>query len=396
MTDNMTLEQEQREEPKNAPRPSKHAVVMRGVVAPIFGLLAIASIILGVLNATQWKPSSQITAQTTISGNQYVVTDPGVLSLVDNNVEITVAADGSSNADSQVCVALGTAKDIAGWTAGHSYMRLTGLSDWSTLSKRQVKALGADSSSDADVAFSDSDLWSEVQCGTTRATLKTSSGNAHRDVIVDLGSNSGTATVSMHWIRQTVPDFAMPFYFVGGLCALLSILSASIFAMPSHKRRHREVSSKPVEVGKEIAISEAFTGSIHGLTSAVAIKPKQNRRRHASHRDGAVPASNDVAVAHEAGSPTIIDPSSHNMVGDLQSGDTTQSDTTTQSDDGTRIAVSPGEETSVISPDELQAYFARLSQEISVEDDSGDHAQSQTSINDIENDIGSGIGEEGE
>jgi hypothetical protein len=50
----------------------------------------------------------------------------------------------------------------------------------------------------------------------------------------------------------------------------------------------------------------------------------------------------------------------------------------------------------VISPDELQAYFARLSQEISVEDDSGDHAQSQTSINDIENDIGSGIGEEGE
>ena len=43
-------------------RPTRHAMIMRGVVTPIFGLLAVAAIVLGVLNATIWKPSSEITA----------------------------------------------------------------------------------------------------------------------------------------------------------------------------------------------------------------------------------------------------------------------------------------------------------------------------------------------
>ena len=64
-------------------RPSRHAKIMRGVVTPIFGLLAVAAVVLGYMNATMWKPSTEITASATMSGSRYVVTDPNVLTLME-------------------------------------------------------------------------------------------------------------------------------------------------------------------------------------------------------------------------------------------------------------------------------------------------------------------------
>ena len=62
---------------KSAARPTRHARIMRGVVTPILGLLAVACIGLGIMNATYWKPSSQIAASAAVKGTQYIVTDPG-------------------------------------------------------------------------------------------------------------------------------------------------------------------------------------------------------------------------------------------------------------------------------------------------------------------------------
>ena len=72
----MTLLQEEQEKPQSKAGPTRHAKIMRGIVTPIFGLLAIACIVLGVLNATIWKPSAQVTASASVTGSQYVVTDP--------------------------------------------------------------------------------------------------------------------------------------------------------------------------------------------------------------------------------------------------------------------------------------------------------------------------------
>ncbi|MBM6687130.1 hypothetical protein H9X89_16395, partial [Faecalicatena contorta] len=87
--------------------------------------------VLGVLNATIWQPSREIVATATVSGTRYVVTDPGVLGLVDDRVSMTVK---SKNAEATVCVAEGSMKDITGWISGNPYVRVTGLSDWTALS----------------------------------------------------------------------------------------------------------------------------------------------------------------------------------------------------------------------------------------------------------------------
>lgn len=241
---------------KSAARPTRHARIMRGVVTPILGLLAVACIGLGIMNATYWKPSSQIAASAAVKGTQYIVTDPGVLPLVDN--QVTVSADAGSS-DREVCLALGSNKDVIGWLAGQPYVRVTGLNEWTTLATTKVSAQGsaADAGDDA-VAFKDSDMWTSVTCGTGTVKAETKVASDSGTVaIIDLGKSSN-ATVRMNWVRQTLPDFAMPFYFAGGLLALLAVLAASLFAMPPHKRRKRVVSGSAAEKqAEEVEIGRA-------------------------------------------------------------------------------------------------------------------------------------------
>lgn len=338
-------------------------MIMRGVVAPIFGLLAVASVIFGVLNATIWKPSSQITATTSVSGTQYVVTDPSVLTLVDTQATLTVQGQSGT----QVCVAFGSSKDVTGWVAGYPYTRITGLSDWTTLSTEQASAQGTRESTDGAVDFQNSDMWSSVKCGTGSVSLSASEQDTDKLAIIDFGQSITTpATITLHWVRQTLPDFAMPLYFIGGLCVVLTILSASVFAMPPHKRRKRMVASEPVEVAEEVTVGQAVAGSLSGLRSAVKVRPKK-RRRHARRADDGKKSRNGSAQnanETESEAPLVVDPSARNLVADQQHGES-------QGDDI--------HQTTVINTDELQAYFARLAQEMGdSQSSSGEDAESST------------------
>lgn len=187
-------------------------------------------------------------------------------------------------------------------------------------------------------------MWRAVTCDERNVETEINAKNSSDVLLIDLGKKQN-ADVSLTWTRKTLPDFAMPFYFVGGLLALGAVLTASVFAMPPHRRRNKRVVSgmagqleeqeqQPIE---EVSVKDAVAGSLSGLASA--FKPRSRRsRRHAA-------ASND-----EIAQPTVVDPSARNLVADA-AGDT-------EADDE-----SVGEETSVISADELQAYFARLAQE---------------------------------
>ena len=326
---------------KSAARPTRHARIMRGVVTPILGLLAVACIGLGIMNATYWKPSSQIAASAAVKGTQYIVTDPGVLPLVDD--QVTVSADAGSS-DGEVCLALGSNKDVIGWLARQPYVRVTGLNEWTTLATTKVSAQGAaaDAGDDA-VAFKDSDMWTSVTCGTGTVKAETKVASDSGTVaIIDLGKSSN-ATVRMNWVRQTLPDFAMPFYFAGRkLLALLAVLAASLFAMPPHKRRKRVVSGSAAEKqAEEVAVSQAVAGSVASLKAAVSFKPKSKRRRHAAHRvETPVRARRQ---SRKSPPPKVVDPGSRNLVADQQNAQAMD-----QPDDSA---------TSVITASELQDVF---------------------------------------
>ncbi|PWG62766.1 hypothetical protein [Bifidobacterium callitrichidarum] len=389
-----TTEPNQDAKPK---RPTRHATIMRGVVTPIFGLLAVASIVLGVLNATIWKPSTEITASASITGSQYIITDPGVLDLLDQNTTLTVESRSSSG---QTCVALGPAKDVTGWVGSDAYQRITGLSSWTTLStERAGSGSGSSDSSSSDsdssgssdssanataeVAFKDSDLWTSVKCGTGSATLNVKKATGSTVAIVDLGEGNADATVKLNWVRSEVPDFAMPFYLSGGLLAIIAVLCASVFAMPPHKRRNKRViegvAHEVVEAGLSFAerAERAASGAVAPSYPASGDAAGRKRRRHASHRRGATPAVSEQSGTDEsvAQSPTIIDPASRNLVADQQSAAPAASDQTGASP--LPAVNTDAESTSVITPDELQAYFSRLAQEVNNSGDANGDGQEE-------------------
>lgn len=395
-------------------RPTKRARFMRGVVAPIFGLLAALSIVLGVLNATVWKPSSIVSAHANVYGSRYIVTDPGVLNLVDYRVKISVAA---LNSRKPICVAVGLAKDVRGWTKGYSVQRITGLNNWNSLSTDVMQAdddaridstktddskVSKDASKDVD--FKDSDLWTNATCQMGLAKLSINAadfeqaGNAadlalkqesqeqnnaqsnskngaqsqtsrqklsselqskiaRRVLIIDLGKNSPEAFVELRWRRHNLPDFATPMYFVGALFILLCGLSASVFAMAPHRRRNKRlVASRTGLISvennsqEEVKFSEALAGTIAGIFGSHKDKKSKHKVGSGAHARHGVHARTRTAKSKSA-----VD-SSISVKSGLNSSKTAALD-----------------ETTVISKDDLQAYFARLASESS-SDFKGDFA----------------------
>lgn len=351
MMNAMTLLQEEQEKPQSKVGPTRHAKIMRGIVTPIFGLLAITCIVLGVLNATIWKPSTQVSASATVTGPQYVVTDPNVLQLVDDRVTISAKSrDKSAN----VCIAIGSARDVAGWIAGSKYTRVTGLSDWSALSTLKATAQGTADNSEGQVTFQDSDMWRTVKCnaGSVDMQIKGANTNNAGDsvAIIDYGNRKG-GSVTLDWTRRSMLNFAMPFYLSGGLLAILAVLSASVFAMPPHKRRNKRVFAMVDGIGSTQGDDDEVAAWVKNAEASAARSDKsgtnRKRRRHASHR-----ATGSENMQNEMAQPTIVDPSARNLVADQQNAAT---DGVGENDDF--------EQTSVISQDELAAYFARLAQE---------------------------------
>lgn len=377
-------DQEAQEQPRKHTKPTRRAWIMRGVVTPIFGLLAVACIVFGVLNSTVWKPSRNITATAQAHGTQYVVIDPGVLDLVD--AAVTVSADNGGTAlsngaesgtdasedsqnqqtsqdqqaqtEPQVCMAVGSAKDVSGWLAGEPYVRVTGLSTWQALSTSEEQAKGTASASQNQVAFADSDMWSQVECGSTSASMHLNSAQPAQVMLIDFGTKTPSADLSMHWVRQRVPDFALPWYFGGGLCAVLAVLSASVFAMEPHTRRKKQAESaqakpKAAKPADEPTIGAALAGTFAALKPRPKKSGTKGSARHGRHAGAAEDES-----AQQQGAPTVVDPGARNIVAEHAN---------RNAGDETVEHGAEGETTSVISADELQAYFARLAQEVGVE-----------------------------
>lgn len=365
--------------------------IMRGVVAPFFALLAVLSVVLGVANSIFWKPSNVVIAYAKVSGTRYIVTDPGVLNLVDNRVRISVAA---LHTRKPICVAVGLTKDVRGWVAGSPVQRITGLRDWNNLSvsevsgRTSVQAGDSVDIKDPDVKFQESNLWPIVTCqlGLAKLAINTadyvqSSGSASYDhavangtmsksgtrssksnssdtassalrsqaarrvLLIDLGDNVPEASIELRWRRNQIPDFATPLYFVGALFAVLAILSATIFAMAPHRRRNKQlIASRSGALAvksaqrDEVTFAEAISGTMSGIFGHK--RHKKDSGSHARHGDHA-----------------------RRRKDSMQSGDSNGMQTRIASASTAVASTDSLAETTVIAQDEMLAFAARFMQQ---------------------------------
>lgn len=380
---------------QSARRVTLRTKIMRRIVAPFFVVLAVLSVALGVANATFWKPNDVVIAYAQVTGTRYIVTDPGVLNLVDSKVRVSVAALRTRK---PICVAVGLTKDVRGWVAGSPVQRITGLKDWNNLSVSEMSGkstLQQDFNTDikdSDVKFQQSNLWPSVTCQlglaklsintydyvqtagsasydhavATGAVLKSGKNSkkssnrrysrsmrarsqaARRVLLIDLGDNVPAASVELRWRRHQVPDFATPLYFVGALFAVLALLAATIFAMAPHRRRNKQLAANSSGLlskqskDEEVTFSEAFSGTVHGmLTHKKHKKASGSHARHGCHtRRGKNPVENQN-IANNSDSKQINQESPSSQVSSEDS-----------------IA-----QTTVISKDDMLAFAARFIQQ---------------------------------
>ncbi|WP_422111979.1 hypothetical protein [Gardnerella sp. DNF00497B] len=396
--------------------------IMRGVVAPFFALLAVLSVVLGVANSTFWKPSNVVIAYAKVSGTRYIVTDPGVLNLVDNRVRISVAA---LHTRKPICVAVGLTKDVRGWVAGSPVQRITGLRDWNNLSvsevsgRTSVQAGDSVDIKDPDVKFQESNLWPIVTCqlGLAKLAINTadyvqSSGSASYDhavangtmsksgtrssksnssdtassalrsqaarrvLLIDLGDNIPEASIELRWRRNQIPDFATPLYFVGALFAVLAILSATIFAMAPHRRRNKQlIASRSGALAvksaqrDEVTFAEAISGTMSGIFGHK--RHKKDSGSHARHGDHARRRK---------------DP--------MQSGDSNGMQTRIASASTAVASTDSLAETTVIAQDEMLAFAARFMQQHDDNSYLDDLGNADDEFNDLHNQDAAANGED--
>ena len=235
------------------------------VIATILGLVVIA---LAVCSATIWRPSATVQATLTQTPDQhYVLTEPGVLGLVDPSVTITATAEGQP-----VFLAIAYAVDAKAWLADDPYLSVTGLTDWNTLSATPVtercETVDPASAAPTQTASPGADATAATQAPTGTATdgatadstgsggacttladsnadpsqadlwLKTASGQGTvtLDNVVEPGTvllaatdGSGPAPrITLSWPRAVSTPWLVPGIIAGGLLLLVGVFGLLI------------------------------------------------------------------------------------------------------------------------------------------------------------------------
>ena len=231
------------------------------VIATVLGLVVIA---LAVCSATVWRPSATVQATLAQTPDQhYVLTEPGVLGLVDSSVSITATAEGRP-----VFLAVAYTVDAKAWLADDPYLSVTGLTDWNTLSAvpvtercetadpatadpAQTASPGAEATAGtqapADGATADStgsggscttladsnadpsqaDLWLKTASGQGTATLD----NVVEPDTVLLAATDGSGPaprITLSWPRAVSTPWLVPGIIAGGLLLLVGVFGLLI------------------------------------------------------------------------------------------------------------------------------------------------------------------------
>lgn len=226
---------------------------MQRLLALLLVLLGLIGLVLGRLGDTVWAPATETTATVQLSDpGPAVVIDPGVLYIggTEGEVEITGASD--------VSVITAPNGDIDAYLEGTHYTRITGASDWTTLSTEEVEPEGEDELSNP----TDSDLWRTVETSPSPVTIDVADFAAAEQgdnaqparaiLLVTDGTEAGAQSVSITWPVDDENEW-VPFSYAGGAALAIIGLLLGLVSLTGVGRRGREDDAEEIEDEEELA-----------------------------------------------------------------------------------------------------------------------------------------------
>jgi len=209
------------------------------LLAVLLVLIGLIGLALGRLGETTWAPATETTATVDLADpGSAVVIDPGVLYVGGEEGEVVI--EGASDL-SVITAANG---DIEAYLEDVRYTRITGASDWTTLSTQEVNPDGAAEIADP----TGSDLWRSVDTQPSPYTLDVAefwageNGQENEQVyrsllIVTDGTAPGAERISITWPVEAENEW-VPFAYAGG--AAIAVIGLVLLVVSLGSRRRDE------------------------------------------------------------------------------------------------------------------------------------------------------------
>ena len=222
--------------------------MVRRIAAIVLVLLGAVSIVLGVLSATAWRTSDVVSVTSTAIDTPLVVVDPGVPTIVNDSVEVTVTA---ATPEQAVTVIEGRDVDIIGWIADGAYQRITGLPDWDVLTTEVVEGVAEVPSPVGN------DMWLSTQQGTGELTWTMTATDERIALLIPRDGATGPApTVTFTWSREVATPYRDPLV-GGGIAGIVVGLALGAWSIVAGRRRKLAADQARIEAERVAAVDAA-------------------------------------------------------------------------------------------------------------------------------------------
>jgi hypothetical protein len=225
------------------------------LLAVLLVLVGLIGLALGRLGETTWAPETETTATVDLEDpGPAVVIDPGVLYVGGDQGQVTI--EGASD----VSVITASNSDIDAYLDGVHHTRITGASDWKTLSTEDVDPDGEAEISDP----TSSDLWRSVETSPSPHTLDVhdvwAAENGENEqvyralLIVTDGTGAGAEKVSITWPVDDENEW-VPYAYAGG--AAIAVIGLVLLVVSIGRRRDEDEYEDEHEDDGELPLLDA-------------------------------------------------------------------------------------------------------------------------------------------
>lgn len=110
--------------------------MFRRIIGAIVALIGLGTLVVAIGSATFWKPDETVTISTGSVSTPYVVTAPGVLDVVNEQVIITVEA---SDGQAPVVLAIAREPEVRAWLGESAHTQIDGLTSWEAFTTTEAE-----------------------------------------------------------------------------------------------------------------------------------------------------------------------------------------------------------------------------------------------------------------
>lgn len=221
--------------------------MLRRIIAYVLVALGVVVIAAAIASATVWKSSDSVVATLESGEVALVVTEPGVLDMVADEVTVTATAPEGS----PVTLAIGRDTDVAGWVGDAAHVQVTGLGSWASLSSEDVDG-AAEAPSPAG-----SDMWVAEETGTGEVSLSWTQTDGRWSLLAATDGTAPAPAITLTWPQDVRTPFLVPGLVLGGI-----LLVAGLAMIVLRTLEEREAARKEASREERRARGEPVTGEM--------------------------------------------------------------------------------------------------------------------------------------